>query len=165
MIYGNIVGCTGMAQTYILQDENGNEFPAVLVDTEIVFDATENDIRKGKIAATEKGVTIGTKEIPAYHTTEGICYIEPGNKLIINMFSNLCQYTKLQALICTYNTSLNDSVATEKVLIDNKVYPVNSVIPISDVVIDPDNNAIDLSITNESEKPIVIRYFTYKEEP
>ena len=91
-----------------------------------MFDATANDIRLGKVAATESGVTTGTKDIPAYHTTEGVEKIPAGSALTIPMFSDKCQYTKLQALICTFNTLVSDSVATEKVSIDGKVYNVGS---------------------------------------
>ena len=51
-------------QAYILVDESGKESPAVLVDKETVFDATANDIREGKTAATEAGVTVGTLVVP-----------------------------------------------------------------------------------------------------
>lgn len=64
-------------QAYILVDENGVEIPAVLVDEYTVFDATANDIRAGKTAATEEGVTLGTKEIPAYYVEEGYVAIPP----------------------------------------------------------------------------------------
>ena len=48
---------------FILVDEAGNEATAVYVEEATVFDATANDIRAGKIAATESGVTVGTLEV------------------------------------------------------------------------------------------------------
>ena len=150
--------------TYILVDSDGNEVVATLVDEATVFDATANDIRLGKVAATESGVTTGTKEIPAYHTTEGVEKIPAGSALTIPMFSDKCQYTKLQALICTFNTLVSDSVATEKVSIDGKVYNVGSTTVLSEVSVDSVNQSINLSLMNDSDHPVVIRYFTYKEE-
>ena len=150
--------------TYILVDSDGNEVVATLVDEATVFNATANDIRLGKVAATESGVTTGTKDIPAYHTTEGVEKIPEGSALTIPMFSDKCQYTKLQALICTFNTLVSDSVATEKVSIDGKVYNVGSTIVLSEVSVDSVNQSINLSLINDSDHPVVIRYFTYKEE-
>ena len=48
-----------VGNTYLLYDEAGNEFVGVVVSEETVFTATANDIRKGTVAVTEKGVTEG----------------------------------------------------------------------------------------------------------
>lgn len=150
--------------TYILIDENGTEVPAVFVENEVVFDATANDIRLGKIAATGDGVTEGTKEIPRYVSSEGAVRIPAGEALTINMFSDLCQYTKLQAIVCAFNTSPSNSVAAEKVSINDQVYAVNSPTPIATVSVDAEHQAISFGLTNTSDSPVVIRYFTFKEE-
>lgn len=151
-------------QMYILQDEDGTEYPAVLVDEETVFDATANDIREGKVAATDDGVITGTKEIPAYITTEGSQLVPAGKPFAIRMRANRCDYTKLQVLICAYQSNLANSVATEKVSINGKVYDVGSTDELAIVVADVDKGQIDLGIINEGDSPRVIRYFTYKEE-
>ena len=164
MIYGNSVGGVGLERTYILVDEKGNEYPATFVDNETEFDATANDIRLGKVAATGVGVVTGEKDIPAYHTTEGIAEVSSGETIEILMFSDKCNYTKLQALICAFNTTLNDSVATEKVAFNNKVYAVNSTESIADITVDTIMQSISFGITNDSENPIVVRFMTYKEE-
>ena len=148
---------------YILVDEDGNEYPAVLVDEETMFDATANDIREGKVAATESGVTVGTKEIPSYHTLEGVKLIPAGKEFTITGIKNY-DYTKLQAIICPFNNTLTDSVSSEKVVIDDKVYEVGSSDELSVVSVDSDNKSINFGITNESSISYVIRYFTYKEE-
>lgn len=149
---------------YILVDEEGNEYPAVMVNEETVFDATANDIREGKTAGTEDGVTVGTKEIPLYITTEGIEVITAGSPMVITLNDGKHAYTKLQAVVCPYNTSLTNSVAVEKTCIEDHVYAVGSTEILSDVTIDDDEKAIKLGITNTSAKPVLIRYFTYKEE-
>lgn len=150
--------------TIILVDEDGNSVTAVLVDEETVFNATANDIREGKVAATEEGVTVGTKEIPGYVATEGTRYILAGREINIKLRSDRCEYTKLQAVICAFNTSLTNSVAAEKVVFGESVYPVNSADLLSTVNKDIDNGQIKLGIMNNSDKPVVIRYITLKEE-
>lgn len=166
MIYGNSVGGLGIERTYILTDEAGNEYPATYVDYETTFDATSNDIRIGKYAATSEGVIRGTKEIPAYYTTEGLKAIPAGKAFsFVLATGNRYDYTKLQALICAFNTKASDSVATEKVCINDNVYDVGSTDSIATVIIDANAKAINLGITNDTTKPYVLRYFTYKEEP
>lgn len=151
-------------QMYILQDEDGTEWPAVLVDEETVFDATANDIREGKVAATDAGVTLGTKEIPAYITTEGFQIIPAGNAMKITPGNGKHAYTKILAVICPFNTSMAKSVAVEKSCIEDVVYPVNSTEAISNITVDNNAKAIDLGIVNEGTTLAIIRYFTYKEE-
>lgn len=164
MIYGNCVGGIGLERTYILVDEKGNEVAATLVDNETSFDATANDIRQGKVAATNSGVTVGTKEIPAYHTSEGFKKIASGQVLKIPMYSDLCQYTKLQLIICAFNTSSANSVSAEKIGINDKVYAVNSTDVLAEITVDIESQTILLGLTNESDTAVVVRYFTYKEE-
>lgn len=150
--------------TYILQDEDGNEVVGVVSDEKVIFTATENDIRDGKIAATGEGITEGKKVIPAYHTTEAIQVILPGEDYAIHLpINNLYAYTKLQAIICPYNTSLSDSISAEKVVIDNNTYNVQSTTPLSAVTIDDDEQTINFGIRNTSEISYVLRFFTYKE--
>lgn len=149
--------------TIILVDEDGTEMTAVLTDKEVDLNATANDIRLGTVAVTDEGVTEGTKDIPAYYTFEGFRKISAGSALKINLYSDLCEYTKFQALVCAFNTNTNDSVSTEKVSIEGKVYEVNSTTALADVTVDSENQAIDLSLVNDSDKPVVIRFFTYKE--
>ena len=62
-IVGNAVGCySPMGKTFIIEDENGNEIVGVVVGQETVFTATSDDIVKGKVAATDDGVVVGTHE-------------------------------------------------------------------------------------------------------
>lgn len=148
---------------YILVDEDGNEYTAIPSDEEINLDATSNDIRIGKRAATNTGLTDGTKEIPCYVTEEGFAQIKPGEDMKIYFFTDKCHYTKLQAMVCDYNTKPSDSVAVNKASINSKVYAANSIEALSDVTVDDANLAIDLGLTNDSDNDVVIRYFTYKE--
>ena len=64
MISGNMVGSySQIGKTFTLVDENGNEITGVIVDQETVFTATDNDVIKGKIYASNDGVSVGTLEI------------------------------------------------------------------------------------------------------
>lgn len=149
------------ANTYILVDTDGNEIPAVLTDEEVELTATTNDIRIGATAVTDEGVVTGEKIIPSYNTTEGIRAVPNGSKFAIPHESY--DYTKLQAIICVFNTTLDDSVSAQKVVIENNVYNPNSTSSISNVTKDDDKLSIDLGITNDSGKTCIIRYFMYKE--
>ena len=61
MICGNLVGgITGYCKTFVLVDEDGNETVGVVVDELTLFDATAEDIKIGKTAATDSGVITGT---------------------------------------------------------------------------------------------------------
>lgn len=62
MIIGNMVGGTAPIKTVKIVDENNNEIIGVVVDQEVIFTATADDIVKGKIAATEEGIVVGTHE-------------------------------------------------------------------------------------------------------
>lgn len=153
-------------QTYILVDESGNEVPAVLVEEKTVFNATANDIREGMVAATDEGVVTGTKVIPGYNTIEGIRYIPAGGAFTIpnpNATIDYYDYTKLQAIFCVFNTTLPNSVGADKVSIDNGVYNVNSTEAITTVIKDHESKLINFGIVNNTDKPYVLRFFTYKE--
>ena len=150
-------------QMYILVDEDGNEYPAVFVDEETVFDADANDIREGKKAATDDGVITGTKDIPAYYTTEG-CRVITAGSVFETPLLPFYDFTKLQAIICPFSKSSNGSVAAEKVAIGENVYNVNSTEVFSSVTRDAVNKKINFGFTNDSDSIYVLRYFTYKEE-
>lgn len=64
IIVGNMVGCYSMlGKTIIIEDENGEELVAVVVDQETIFTATDEDVKQGKVYASENGVSVGTLEI------------------------------------------------------------------------------------------------------
>lgn len=165
-IYGNPVGGALNAKTFILEVNDGKtEIAATVVGEETVFDATPNDVRTGKKFATSSGVEVGTKDIPAYRTTQGAVIIKPNENfsIVLEGYSQY-DYTKLQCLISKFNTSVDDSVAVDKVVIGDNVYAVNSTIPLAAVTKDAATKSIKLNIKNESSVDYVLRYFTYREE-
>lgn len=165
-IYGNPVGGALNAKTFMLEVNGGKtEIAATVVGEETVFDATPNDVRTGKKFATSSGVEVGTKDIPAYRTAQGAVIIKPNENfsIVLEGYSQY-DYTKLQCLISKFNTSVDDSVAVDKVVIGDNVYAVNSTIPLAAVTKDAATKSIKLNIKNESSVDYVLRYFTYREE-
>ena len=165
-IYGNPVGGALNAKTFMLEVNGGKtEIAATVVGEETVFDAKPNDVRTGKKFATSSGVEVGTKDIPAYRTAQGAVIIKPNENfsIVLEGYSQY-DYTKLQCLISKFNTSVDDSVAVDKVVIGDNVYAVNSTIPLAAVTKDAATKSIKLNIKNESSVDYVLRYFTYREE-
>lgn len=152
------------AATFILVDKDGNEYPATFLESAPVFTATANDIRKGVTAITAEGLTVGTKEIPTYRAVEGYSVIKSGNSMNISLFSDMCEYTTLQAIVCGYNTNFRDSVSAEKVVIDNNVYEVGSTVSLASVTVDAGSQTIKLGITNDNASNSIIRYMIIKED-
>lgn len=151
-----------MPEMFILEDEDGNQLAAVLTDEPIELTADKKtDIRIGTTAVTSEGVVQGEKEIPAYHVTEGTKVI-PNNSAFLISIPNY-DYTKLQAILTPYKSSLADSVASDRVVINGKVYPVQSNVSEASVTINDELKRIELGLVNSSGSPCIIRYFSYKE--
>ena len=165
-IYGNVVGASStLGKSVVIKGTDGTELVGVVTDTEKVFTATPNDIRKGKIAATEDGIIEGQKDIPAYRTTMGTRMILPGSDFTIPLKSyEQYDYTKLQCIITPFDGSLANSVLVEKTIINDNVFAVGSKEILSTVTKNKDTQSIDLNIINNSDKRYIIRYFTYREE-
>lgn len=166
VIYGNPVGGALNAKTYELQ-YNGGTTPimAVVVDEEKVFDATANDVRTGKKFATNSGVVVGTKDIPAYRTVQGTVLVQPNKSFSILLDEyNQYDYKKLQCMISKFNTTVADSVSVDRVVIDGSVYAVNSTDVLSSVTKNPETKTVNLNIINETSDVYMFRYFTYRQE-
>lgn len=163
VVYGNAVGgIVGYGKTFVLTDENGNELTGVVTGEEVIFTADPVvDIREGKVAATDAGIVTGSKQIPSYNTNEGRRIITHGSEFAIP--SSDYDYTNLQAIICSFNTNIDNSVSAEKVVINDNVYDVQSTESISSIQKDSTTTSIKFGIVNTSGKPCLIRYFMYKE--
>lgn len=166
-ILGNAVGCySPIGKTFIIEDENGNQITGVVTEQEVIFTAGDNDVREGMVYAGDSGVSEGTKNIPAYRTIQGVCMVFDGDNFIIDeMFSyDMYDYTQLQCIIAPYASSMKNSVAADKIVLNNNVYLTNSSESISVVFKDTENKLINLNITNNSGQDYVIHYFMYREE-
>ena len=148
---------------YLLVTEDGEEFVQLNGQKEVELTATANDIRLGTTAVTEKGVTEGAKDIPSYHTEQGVRAIRENSQFVLPFRTNQYDYTKLQAMTAPFNNSLSESVAVDRIVIEDAVYLPGSTEPISTVTKDDENKSINFGIMN-GDSPSVIRYFTYREE-
>lgn len=151
-------------KTYVLVDQNGREVVATYVDEETIFDATENDVREGKVFANETGVVTGTKVIPVYNVSEGYAICPVGSKMSIPLpILDKYDFTRLQIVVCRFNTSLSNSVYSDTIVLNDSVYRVESTDKLSTVVKNSETKSIDLGLVNSDTVPLILRYFTYKE--
>lgn len=156
--------CFEEAKTvYMIVTEDGEEFAQLTTQEEVELTATANDIRLGTTAVTEKGVTEGEKFIPSYHTEQGVRVIRSNKPFVLQFDNDLYDYTKLQAMTAPFNKSISNSVAVDRVVIEDVVYLPGTTEPISTVTKDDENKTINFGVTN-GDTPSVIRYFTYREE-
>lgn len=164
--YGNPVGGFCYPKTYILTDENGTEMATgVVVGEKTVFTATDNDVRQGLVYAGDEGVSTGTKDIPIYRTVQGLVIINPNENfsILLDKYEQY-NYTKLQCMISKFNTTLENSVAVDRVVIDDSVFATGSTTVLASVTKNQITKSIDLNITNNTSNKYVLRYFTYREE-
>ena len=153
--------------TYCVTVDGENKTYATLYGEERAeLTATPNDIRTGTVAITDDGLTTGEKDIPAYHTSQGYRLILANSEFAISNLpkKELYDYTKLQAMTMPFNGSLNNSVAVDRAVIEDKVYNVGSTEVVANVTKDDANKSILLGVINGST-PAIVRYFTYKEVP
>lgn len=164
--YGNPVGGFCYPKTYILTDENGTEMATgVVVGEKTVFTATDNDVRQGLVYAGDEGISTGLKDIPAYRTEQGLVVISPNENfsILLDEYQKY-DYTKLQCVISKFNTTLNNSVAVDKVVIEDSVYATGATTILASVTKNSTTKSIDLNITNNTSDKYVLRYFTYRKE-
>lgn len=163
-IYGNVVGGNPAEKTYVVVDENGNEFTAVTVENVTVFDATPADVKIGKTFASENGILEG-EDTKTYRTTQSYRLVLSGESFSIDLEPyDKYDYTKFQCIIAKYNTSAEDSVSTDRISLYDGVYEVNSTDKLSDITKNSDTKSVDLNITNNTDDTYIIHFFTYKEE-
>lgn len=166
IIAGNMIGSySQIGKTFTLVDEAGAEFVGVVTDKEVLLTANaENDIREGTVAVTDDGIVTGSKVIPSYHTNHGARLIAAGGDFTIRLEKLDCyDYTNFHGIICSWNTNLSNSVAADRIVVLDAVYPVLSTEIISNVTKDSDSKSIIFGITNNTGSPCVVRYMTYKE--
>lgn len=152
-------------ETYLMTESGSVAFLATPEALEQPLTATaKHDIRAGTVAITAEGLVVGEKNFPSYETTESKVIIMPQKDVEITLIEDdKYDYTKLQAIICAFNTSMTNSVNAEKVAIDDGLYQTGSDDKISNIIKEHESKKIKFGITNTGETPLVVRYFTYKE--
>lgn len=63
IIAGNMVGGAAPLKTVMLEDADGNQLMGVLVGSEVILTAVDSDVKKGKVYASDHGVSVGTLEV------------------------------------------------------------------------------------------------------
>lgn len=164
-LYGNVAGGFGYPKTFVLTDSDGNDIATgVVVGEETVFDATRDDVKAGKIFASNDGIQEGI-DTRTYRTTHAAWFVLPGEQFSIPLEDyEKYNYTKFQAMIAELNTTQLDSTSVVKISLNDAVYDVNSTTKISDVTKNSSTKSVDLNITNDTNNIYVIHYNTYKEE-
>ena len=61
-LYGHVAGGFGMPKMIEITDDNGNTLIGTVTDSEVVFDATRDDVKIGKIFASADGVQEGRQD-------------------------------------------------------------------------------------------------------
>lgn len=128
----------------------------------VTLTATANDIRQNTSAITYTGYTEGTKNIPSYQSQKGVKYIQANAPIVLKDASNY-DYTKFQATLAVFNTSISGSVQVDKVTVDDALYEANSTTKLSDLTVDHDNTQINFGIDN-GDSVAIMRYFIMREE-
>lgn len=165
VIYGNMVGGgSAPLKTLILTDENGNEVVGVVTESVQAFNATPADVRINKTFVSDNGIETGENTI-TYRTEQGVQLIFPGDLFSLSLPDyDHYDYAQLQCMFALYNTNLENSVAVDKVVLQNGVFAVNSIEKIASVTKDSVVKSINFNMRNDSENIYCIYYFTYKQE-
>ena len=164
-ISGSLVGMySSIGKTLVLVDTDGNEVTGVITENVQIFDATPADVKIGKTFVSDEGILEGT-DTKTYRTYHANYLIFPGENFSIPIAQyDQYAYTKFQAMISVFNTTLLDSTSVSAVSIHNAVYNVNSTDKLSDVTINAETKSIELNIANDTDDIYVINFNTYKEE-
>lgn len=164
-IVGKMAGCySPMGKTFILTDDDGNEFTGVVTDQEKVFDARPTDVRINRKFVSNEGAQTGENTI-TYRTQTASCLILPGQEFSIPLKNyNQYDYTKFQSMIVLFNSDYSSNANAYGITIEDRVFSVESSALLSNITKNSDTKAIDFNIVNNTENTYEIFYFTYREE-
>lgn len=148
--------------TYAITNADGTQkiYGVKAAAEAVTLTATENDIRLGSTAITNKGYTEGAKDIPAYHSLTGKKIIQDGAAVTITTDNS--QFTHIHAMLSTYDTSILKSVAVYANVVEGVLYAAGSNTKLADLTVDESTNTIRLGITAQGKT--VLRYFIMREE-
>ena len=153
-IIGNMVGGTSKITVVQMEFEDGTVLEGVVADDRPVVDATAQDIRYGKTAITEYGVTEG--EYKAQRAISSFISINSGDACVIPFDDDTYDYDAFQCVITA-------SGVIKYASINNKIISVNGT-EISTITKDVNEQSINLNFTNDSEDTYEILYTTYRDD-
>lgn len=153
-IIGNMVGGTSKITVVQMELEDGTVLEGVVTDDAPVVDATAQDIRYGKTAITEYGVTVG--KYKAQRAMSSSLLVKPGDACVIQFDDDMYDYAAFQCAITA-------SGAIKYASINNKIVSVDGA-EISTITKDVNTKSINLNFTNDSEDTYEILYTTYRDD-
>lgn len=164
-ISGGLVGSySQLGKTIIIVDDAGNELTGVITENLQIFDATPADVKIGKTFASDEGIQVG-EDTKTCRVRHGAQLILPGKTFSIPIKEyDGYDYTNFQAIVSLFNTSIVDSSETNRVVLYDAVYNVNSNIKIADIEKNVEDKSIDLNLTNDTDDVYIIHFNTYREE-
>lgn len=162
--YGTPVIAPAAINTIQIENSDGSTILGVVTGEETILTATDEDIKIGKIAATDGGIVEGTNTI-TYETTTSYRLILPGEEFSIPLSNhNIYDYTKFQCIIVAFSSDYSTSVESLAVTVNDSVFSVATSEKISYITKNHNKKSIDLNFTNDTNKIYCIRYFTYHDE-
>lgn len=163
-LYGNVTGGFGMPKMVEIVDGNGNTLVGTVTDSAVVFDATREDVKVGKIFASNDGVQEGI-DTNTYRTTVGSKIIEPGENISIPLSQyDKYNYTKFQGVIVIYNSDYSTNVNVVGITIDDYVFSSSTSNKLSTITKNSVTKSIDFNVKNDTQNAYEVFYSTYYEE-
>lgn len=163
-LYGNATGGFGMPKMIEIVDGNGSTIIGTVTDSAVTFNATRDDVKVGKVFASNDGVQEGT-DTRTYRTTVGNKIIQPGENISIPLSEyDKYNYTKFQGVIVIYNSDYSTNVNVVGITIDDYVFSSSTSNKLSTITKNSVTKSIDFNVKNDTQNAYEVFYSTYHEE-
>lgn len=163
-LYGNATGGFGIPKMVEIIDGNGNTLVGTVTDSAVVFDATREDVKVGKMFASNDGVQEGI-DTKTYRTTVGSEIIKPGENISIPLSQyDQYNYTKFQGVIVIHNSDYSTNVNVVGITIDDYVFSSSTSNKLSTITKNSVTKSIDFNVKNDTQNVYEVFYSTYHEE-
>ena len=158
-IIGNVVGSSSTINVVQLVCEDGTVLEGIVAAERPNIDATAKDIRRGKTAITQYGVTEGEADMAGLMSSS--CDVTSGEPLSIYLpDNNRYNYTTFQCVVVLQR----DNAVIKYFSINDAVYSVETATKVSDITKNADTKSIDFNIVNESEDIYTIIYVVNRDD-
>lgn len=159
-LYGNATGGFGIPKMVEIVDGNGNTLVGTVTDSAVVFDATREDVKVGKMFASNDGVQEGI-DTKIYRTTVGSEIIKPGENISIPLSQyDKYNYTKFQGVIVIHNSDYSTNVNVVGITIDDYVFSSSTSNKLSTITKNSVTKSIDFNVKNDTQNVYEVFYST-----